>query len=103
MPLCIKDGVVFDAQRWHTTNTTRMMDWVRRTGTASIRWYPAIESGEHANGHIPEYMCMPEHLVIRDESGLHAVGHGDWVVRSTEGLHEVISHATYLVEFKPVT
>lgn len=91
----------FDAERWTGTNTTEIVDWIRRGGVASIRWYPFYEDGNRIE--IPRWMAIPEHLVIAFKGGMIAVAPGSWIILDEKGHYSAITDEQYRLDFEPVT
>jgi hypothetical protein len=91
----------FYAEQWTGTNTTEVVDWIRRCGDASIRWYPLYEDGNRID--IPRWMEIPEHLVIVFKGGMIAVPPNRWIIRDEKGHYSVITDEQFRSDFEPTT
>lgn len=91
----------FEAERWLGSNTTEIVDWLRRGGSASVRWYPPYDDGNEVE--VPRWMVIPEHLVIVFKGGMIAVAPGNWIIRDEKGHYSAITDEQYRLDFEPTT
>lgn len=91
----------FEAEQWVGSNTAEIVDWIRRGGTASIRWYPDYDDEKGAP--VPDWMRIPEHLIIVDQRRIHTVVPFAWILRDEGGYYRVISDAEFRSEFEQIS